>query len=118
MEAKGRDVLTGLPKAVTIRTRDVTDALQESLATLLDGVKHTLEQAPPELAADIAVGGIWLAGGGALLRNLDVLISLETGLDVHVAENALEAVAYGTGKSLENIDLLRRTAMTEGRKYY
>jgi len=118
MTAKGRDVFTGLPKAVTIRTRDVVEALQESLATLLDGVKHTLEQAPPELAADIAQSGIWLAGGGALLRNLDVLIALETGLDVHVAENALEAVAYGTGKSLENLDLLRRTALTEGRKYY
>ncbi len=118
MDAKGRDVLTGLPKTVAVRTHDVTEALAESLETLLDGVKHTLEQAPPELAADIATSGIVLAGGGALLRNLDVLISLETGLDVRVAENALEAVAYGTGKSLENIGLLRRTAMKDGRKYY
>ncbi len=118
MEAKGRDVLTGLPKTVTVRTRDVIEALTESLTILIDGVKHTLEQAPPELAADIATSGIVLAGGGALLRNLDVLISLETGLDVRVAENALEAVAYGTGESLENIDLLRRTAMHAGRKTY
>lgn len=118
MNAKGRDVLTGLPKTVEIRTRDVVYALEEPLRILLDGIKHTLEQAPPELAADIVQSGITLAGGGALLRNLDVLISLETGLDVSVAENALTAVAYGTGKSLENVSLLKRTAMAEGRKYY
>ena len=115
MEAKGRDLLTGLPKTVTIHSTDIVKALEESAAVLVEGVKNTLESAPPELAADIVETGLVLAGGGAHLRGLDKLLAYHTGMTVTVAENALEAVAEGTGKSLQNIHLVRRVAMKDRR---
>jgi rod shape-determining protein MreB len=108
--ASGRDVVTGLPRTYTITSKDVFDALEESIAVIIDGIKLTLEDAPPAIAADIVKSGIVLTGGGALIKGLDRLITEQTGLDVTVAENALEAVAEGAGTCLSNIDKLERYA--------
>ena len=116
MEAKGRDVLSGLPKAVAIDSSDMLKALEEPISIIVEGIKNTLENAPPELSADISTNGMVLAGGGALVKGLDQLIQHQTGLKVVVAENALEAVAEGTGKSLENIENVRRYAIRD-KKY-
>ena len=115
MEAKGRDVITGLPKSVTISSMDMIKALEETITIIVEGIKNTLENAPPELAADIVANGITLAGGGALIKGLDRLIEQQTGIDVIVAENALEAVAEGTGKSLEKIHNIKRYTMRDKR---
>lgn len=116
MEAKGRDVLTGLPKTVLIDSIDMMKALEETVSIIIEGIRNTLENAPPELSADISTNGMVLAGGGSLIRGLDQLIEQQTGIKVVVAENALEAVAEGTGKSLENIKNIRRYVMRD-RKY-
>ncbi len=116
MEAKGRDVITGLPKSVVISSTDMIKALEETITIIVEGIRNTLENAPPELAADIVANGIVLAGGGALIKGLDRLIEQQTGIKVVVAENALEAVAEGTGKSLEKIQNIRRYTMRD-RKY-
>ncbi|MDO4552471.1 MAG: rod shape-determining protein [Bacillota bacterium] len=108
MDAKGRDVLTGLPKTVRITSLDVMQALEEPIALIIDGIKSTLENAPPELSADIVNNGMVLSGGGALLRGLDRHIENETGMQVHIAENALEAVAEGAGKSLQDLEKVKR----------
>ena len=104
MEAKGRDILSGLPRTIPVEAHDIYKALEE--AEYVQG--RSLESAPPELAADIVVNGMVLAGGGARIKGLDILIERATGLHVIVAENALEAVAEGTGKSLEQIQKIRR----------
>lgn len=105
MEIRGRDMITGLPKNITITAEDICKAIEEPVSVIVDSIKQTLEQTPPELAADIIDHGITLAGGGALLRGLDQLISKETGIPVHIAERPLECVALGTGKSLESPEL-------------
>lgn len=107
MEIRGRDLLTGLPKTVTVTANEVAEALSDTVATIIDAVKNTLEKSPPELAADIIDRGIVLTGGGALLRNLDRKISDETGMPVIVAENPLDCVAIGTGRALDNLHLFR-----------
>lgn len=101
VEIKGRNLLDGLPKNVTITTEEVRDALADSLMIIVDAVKSTLEKTPPELSADIIDHGIMLTGGGALLRGLDQLICKETSMPVKVAENPLDCVVEGTGKRLE-----------------
>lgn len=111
MEAKGRDVMTGLPKSVTVSTMDMMKALEEVVSVIEEGIKNTLENSPPELAADIVRNGITISGGGGLLKGLDVLIEQHTGIKVNVAENALEAVAEGTGKSLEHVQKLKGYTM-------
>ena len=107
MEIRGRDLVTGLPKTITISSAEITEALADPVGAIVDVVKATLEKCPPELAADIMDRGIVLTGGGALLRNLDKLLAKETGMPVHVAENALDCVAIGTGRALENLHLLK-----------
>ncbi len=102
----GRDMVTGLPKSIEISSRDVCKALEECVEAIIQGVKITLENAPPELSADIINTGMYLAGGGAFLRGLDNLIERETGIRTIIAEHAAEAVALGTGKSLENMDTI------------
>jgi len=109
-KASGRDIVTGLPRSYTISEKDMYEALEEPIGVIVDGIKLTLENAPPSVAEDIARSGIVLTGGGALLHGFDKLIAEQTGLDVYVAENALEAVAEGTGTSLSNIDKLERYA--------
>ena len=101
IEVKGRNLLDGLPKNVTLSTPEIREALADPLMTIIDAVKNTLEKTPPELAADIIDHGIMLTGGGALLSGLDMLMAQETGMLVHVAENPLDCVVDGTGKRLE-----------------
>ena len=106
-EMKGRDLLSGLPKTATIRTDEVRDAISENVSEILDAVKLTLEQTPPELAADIMEAGIVLTGGGALLRGLGRLINIETSIPVFLAEEPMDCVAVGTGRMLEQFGVLK-----------
>ncbi len=101
MEVKGRNLVDGLPKNITITAEEVREALADPVTIIVDAIRSTLERTPPELSADIITNGIMLTGGGALLRGLDKLISHETGMPVHVAEDALDCVATGTGKCLD-----------------
>ena len=107
VEVRGRDLITGLPKAISFSAHESFEALQEPLEAIISTVKEVLEITPPELAADIIDKGIVLTGGGALLDGLDLLISSETGLPVHIAEDPISCVACGTGKALAQIHLLR-----------
>lgn len=106
MDIKGRNLLNGLPENITLTSEEIREALSEPLSHVIEAIKVTLEKTPPELAADIIDQGIMLAGGGALLKGLDLLIHAETGMPVKVAERPLDCVADGTGKVLENIDKL------------
>lgn len=101
VEIKGRNLVDGLPKDVTISAKEVREALADPLAIIVDAIKSTLEKTPPELSADIIDHGIMLTGGGALLRGIDKLVEKETGMPVHVADNPLDCVANGTGKRLD-----------------
>ncbi len=101
MEIKGRNLIDGLPKNIKIEAEEVREALADPINTIIEAIKNTLEDTPPELSADIIDHGIMLTGGGALLRNLDVLISKETHMPVYIAENPLDCVVAGTGKRLE-----------------
>ncbi len=111
-EVRGRDLIAGLPKSVTITSEEIREALQEPLRAILEATKITLERTPPELAADLIEHGIVMAGGGSLLRGLDKLISEETALPVHVADDPLTAVANGTGKVLNEIHYLKKVTVT------
>src|SRR5678809_504907 len=113
MEVKGRDLVAGLPKTLTITSQEVREALLEPISTIVDSVRVTLERCPPELSADLVDRGLVLAGGGALLRGFDKLLSEETGLPVHVAEDPLSAVAEGTGKCLNELKFLRQVASAD-----
>lgn len=116
MEIKGRDLVTGLPKTIRITSEEVLEALGEPVATILDGIKSTLEKTPPELAADIMDRGIMLSGGGALLHGLDTLVRHETGMPVQVAENPLDCVVMGTGKALEQYDEISKSYSIRSRR--
>ncbi|MGB9716474.1 MAG: rod shape-determining protein [Thermodesulfovibrionales bacterium] len=111
MEIKGRDLISGIPKTATVTEAEIREALSEPVNMILDTIKIILENTPPELAADIVDRGIVLAGGGALLRGLDLFIKEKTGLPVIVAEDPLTAVARGVGKMLDELDLLKRVAL-------
>jgi rod shape-determining protein MreB and related proteins len=113
MEVKGRDMVAGLPKTITITSQEVREAMLEPLNTIIDAVRTTLERCPPELSADLVDRGIMLAGGGALLRGLDKLLQEETALPVHVAEDPLSAVAEGAGRVLSEIEFLRKVSTTD-----
>ncbi len=115
MDVRGRDLVTGLPKTLTITSTEVREALAEPVRAIIDAVKSTLERTPPELAADVMDRGIMMTGGGSLLRGLDKLISEETGMPVHIAEEPLACVAIGTGKILENPNLQRLVAASRRR---
>lgn len=106
LEVRGRDMIAGLPKTVIVSSEEVREAMAEPITQILERVKAVLEQTPPELAADIVSRGIWLTGGGALLREFNTLLALETGIPVHVAEDPLSCVAIGTGKALDQLDVL------------
>jgi len=112
MEIKGRDLISGIPKTATVTEVEIREALSEPVNMILDTIKIILENTPPELAADIVDRGIVLAGGGALLHGLDLFIREKTGLPVIVAEDPLTAVARGVGKMLDELDLLKRVALT------
>ena len=108
MEIKGRDLVAGVPRTLTVSSEEIRDAIAEPVKGIVDAVKVTLERTPPELAGDIADRGIVLAGGGALLKNLDTLLREETGLPVFLAEDPLSSVVIGAGKALEELDILRQ----------
>jgi rod shape-determining protein MreB len=112
MEIKGRDLISGIPKTIVITETEIREALHETVTVILDTIRVTLENTPPELAADIVDRGIVLAGGGALLRGLDILIREETGLPVIVPDDPLTAVARGVGKMLDELELLKKIAIT------
>lgn len=107
MEVRGRDLADGLPRNEKITSAQAQEAMAESIAKIVEVVKATLEKTPPELAADIMEKGIVLAGGGALIKNLDKLLSIETGMPVYVAEQPLDCVVRGTGKTLEDLENLK-----------
>ncbi|MEX0679855.1 MAG: rod shape-determining protein [Balneolales bacterium] len=107
LTTKGRDLVNGVPRTRTVNSRDIREAISESVNTIVESVTKSLEQTPPELSADILDRGIFLTGGGALLKNLDKLIMETTDLPVHIAEDPLTAVVRGTGKVLEDLDYYR-----------
>ncbi|GAA3408339.1 rod shape-determining protein [Paenibacillus hodogayensis] len=114
IEIRGRDLVSGLPKTMSVTSDEITEALADTVNNIVEGVKATLEKCPPELAADIMDRGIVLTGGGALLRNLDKLLARETGMPVLVADHPLDCVAIGTGRALDNIHLFKSTRSGSG----
>lgn len=108
IEVRGRDLVTGLPKTLTLTSSEIRDALAEPVAMVVDAVRMTLEKTPPELAADIMDRGIVMAGGGSLLRGLDKHIAQETDMPVYVVDDPISCVAYGTGKILEELETLKK----------
>ena len=116
MEVRGRDLTDGLPKTVQITSTDMQEAMQSSIKRIVECVKQTLEKTPPELASDIMEKGIVLAGGGALIKNLDKLLSEETQMPVYVAEEPLDCVVKGTGRALDEIDKLRTVLINNRRR--
>jgi rod shape-determining protein MreB len=112
MEVKGRDLVSGIPKTIEINSDEIRDALKESVNAIVDTVRQCLERTPPELAADIVDKGIFLAGGGANLRNLDMLLREITKVPVLISENPLDCVVLGSGKVLDELNLLRRVAVS------
>jgi rod shape-determining protein MreB len=115
-EIRGRDLVTGLPKTVVISASEVRRALDDPLNLIIDAVKSTLDKCPPELAGDVMDRGIALTGGGALLQGLDQRIREETGMPVHIADSPLESVVLGTGKCVDDFDVLRGVLVPERRR--
>jgi len=107
MDVTGRNLVTGLPKTLTITPEEIREALSEPVNAIVEGIKSTLERTPPELAADIMSHGIMLTGGGAMLHGLNILINRETEMPVNIAEEPLDCVAHGTGIAIENYDMLK-----------
>lgn len=116
MDVKGRDLQTGLPRTITVNSTQMEEAMKEVIMQIVDGIKMTLEKTPPELAADIMINGITLSGGGALIKNIDRLIALETGISVNIAESPLDCVVKGAGKVLDDLDTLK-SVLINSRKY-
>jgi len=112
MDVRGRDLVTGLPKTLRITSSEILEALKEPVGQIVEAIKLTLEKTPPELAADIMDKGIMLTGGGALLDGIDRLIAQETGMPVHIADSPLDCVAVGTGRALEELEVLRRVTIS------
>lgn len=110
MDIRGRDLVSGLPKTIEISSKEINEALKEPVNNIIDAIKSTLEKTPPELSSDVMETGIVLTGGGALLHNLDKLVTTETGIPVRVADNPLDCVALGTGKALDSIEILKKTS--------
>src|SRR5205809_458051 len=115
-EIKGRDLVSGLPKTIHITAEEVRKAIEEPVNSIIDAVKNTLDRCPPELAADIMDRGMVLTGGGALLKGLDERLKHETGMPIHVAENPLSCVAIGSGKCLEEFEVLKRVLVSSSRR--
>jgi rod shape-determining protein MreB len=109
MEVRGRDLVAGLPKTIEVTSPEIREAISEPVNAIVEKVKQVLLDTPPELAADIIEQGVWLTGGGALLRGLDKLLRIETGIDVHIADDPLSCVAIGTGRALEHLGVLEKS---------
>ncbi len=117
MDIRGRDLLSGLPKTITVTSLEMRDALRETVSSIVEAVHAILEKTPPELSADISDRGICMTGGGALLYGLDKLIEKSTRVPVYVAEDAISCVAYGTGKALEDLDFLASLTESQPKQY-
>ncbi len=113
LEVRGRDLVSGLPKTFTLTSTEIREALRDTVKTIVDGIRSTLEKTPPELSSDIMDRGIALAGGGALLSGLDKHIEAETHIHVFISENPLECVALGTGRALDEIEVLKKVLISE-----
>jgi rod shape-determining protein MreB len=111
MEIKGRDLVSGVPKTIIIRSDEIQSAIAEQIEVIVDAVRLALEATPPELSADIVDQGIVLTGGGALLKNLDKLLANETGMPIIVADDPLSSVVLGSGKTLDNFEILKEIAI-------
>jgi len=107
MEITGKEILSGIPKTFTVTDAEIREAMKETVEAIVDAVRRALEKTPPDLAADIHDSGFWLAGGGALLKGLDRLLSENTKLKVNIAEDPLTAVARGAGSVIEHVDFYR-----------
>lgn len=118
MDVRGRDLVTGLPKTITVTSEEIFEAIQEPLWQVVGAVKEVLEHTPPELAADLVDKGIVMTGGGSLLHGLDRLLSEETGLPVYVAEDPISCVARGTGKALSMLDALKGNFLRPGYRFF
>ena len=116
-DVRGRDLVSGLPKTIQVSSDEIQKALSEPVQAIIEAIKVCLEKPPPELAADIMDRGIVMAGGGSLLRGLDKLVSRETNMPVYVCEEALDAVALGTGRVLENIEVLRKVLISPRKNF-
>ncbi|MBF0493586.1 MAG: rod shape-determining protein [Candidatus Omnitrophica bacterium] len=112
MEVRGRDLVAGLPKSITVNSEEIREALSEPIAQIVEAVRVTLERTPPELSADLIEKGLIMAGGGSLLVGIDKLISEETGLPVHIADDPLTAVVLGTGKALTELNYLKKVTVS------
>jgi len=115
-EIKGRDLVSGLPKTIHVTSEEIRRALEEPVNAIIDAVKNTLDRCPPELSADIMDKGVVLTGGGALLKGLDERLKHETGMPIHVAEQPLSCVAIGSGKCLEEFEVLKRVLVSSSRR--
>ena len=114
-EIKGRDLISGLPKTIHVTSEEIRKALEEPVNAIIDAVRNTLDRCPPELAADVMERGVVLTGGGALLKGMDERLKHETGMPIHVAENPLSCVAIGSGKCLEEFEVLKRVLISSNR---
>ena len=114
-EIRGRDLVSGLPKTITVGAEEIRKAIEEPVNAIVDAVKSTLDKCPPELSGDIMDRGIVLTGGGALLKGLDERLRHETGMPIHVAEEPLMSVALGSGRCVEDFDALQRVLVPERR---
>ena len=117
MEIRGRDLTTGLPRNITIRSSQIMEAMKESISKIVYTVKQTLEKTPPELAADLVEKGVYLAGGGALIQNLDIFLSQEIEMPVIIADNPLDCVVNGTGKTLEDLEKLKGVLLNRRKRH-
>ena len=116
MEIKGRDLMTGLPRAFSVSSSEMIEAFEEPTMRILEAVHSVLERTPPELVADISTNGIVMTGGGSLVRGFDKLVTARTGIHAMVAENAIQCVAEGTGKSLDSIQDMQDGTMNLSRR--
>ncbi len=115
MDIRGRNLISGLPKTITVTSTEIMDALEEPISSVIEAVHSVLERTPPELAADISDRGIVMTGGGSLIYGLDKLLQDKTGINVIIADDAISCVALGTGKALENIEIIEQSAVAESR---
>ena len=116
MEIKGRCLMTGLPRVFNVTSGEMIEAFEETSASILEAIHGVLERTPPELVADISTNGIVMTGGGSLLWGFDKLVQTHTGIDTHVADDAISCVAFGTGKSLDSLDQMQDGTMNLSRR--
>lgn len=118
MDIRGRNLISGLPKTITISSTEMMEALEEPISSIVEAVHSVLERTPPELAADISDRGIVMTGGGSLIYGLDKLLHEKTGINVIISDDSISCVALGTGRALDNIEAIEDSALVEKRTNY